>query len=105
MTEVDPLATQTNSPKRARRGVTLPEPVTIEQSWQNRDGEVVRPELSTYEGRNILNLHIWRTDRGGIMRPGMGFACSTKHLPKLAAVFAKAVARAKDLGLLDDETG
>jgi hypothetical protein len=87
------------------RRPTLPEPITIEQWWKNRGGEVVRLELSTYEGRNILNLRTWRADRGGIMRPGMGFACSTKHLPKLAAVFAKAVARAKDLGLLDDEAG
>jgi hypothetical protein len=88
------------------RRPTLPEPITIEQWWKNRGGEVVRLELSTYQGHNILNLRTWRADKGdGIMRPGKGFACSTKHLRKLAAVFAKAVDRAKELGLLDDEGG
>jgi hypothetical protein len=88
------------------RRPTLPEPITIEQWWKNRGGEVVRLELSTYQGQNILNLRTWRANKGdGIMRPGMGFACSTKHLPKLAAVFAKAVDRAKALGLLDDGAG
>ena len=88
------------------RRPTLPEPITIEQWWKNRGGEVVRLELSTFEGRNILNLRTWRNDKAdGIMRPGKGFACGVKHLPKLAKVFAKATDRARQLGLIDDEVG
>jgi hypothetical protein len=87
----------------ARRPI-LDEPITIEQWWKNRGGEVVRLELSTYEGHNILNLRTWRNDKtDGIMRPGKGFACSVKHLPKLAKVFAKATQRARELGLIDDD--
>jgi len=83
---------------------TLSEPLTIEQWWKNRGGEVVRLELSTFEGINILNLRTWRNDKtDGIMKPGKGFACSVKHLPKLAKVFAKATERARQLGLIDDE--
>jgi hypothetical protein len=88
------------------RRPTLEEPITIEQWWKNRGGEVVRLELSTFEGQNILNLRTWRTDKtDGITRPGKGFACSVKHLPKLASVFAKAVDRARKLGLIDDDGG
>jgi hypothetical protein len=86
------------------RRPTLDQPVTIEQWWKNRGGEIVRLELSTYEGANILNLRTWHTDKtDGISRPGRGFACSVKHLPKLAQVFAKATERARELGLIDAE--
>jgi hypothetical protein len=37
------------------------------------------------------------------MRPGKGFACGVKHLPKLAKVFAKAVDRARELGLIEED--
>ena len=88
------------------RRPTLEQSITIEQWWKNRGGEVVRLELSTFEGHNILNLRTWHTDKAdGIMRPGKGFACSAKHLPKLAKVFAKAADRARQLGLIDDEVG
>lgn len=87
------------------RKPTLEEPLTIEQWFKNRGGEVVRLELSTFEGHNILNLRTWHTSKtDGIMRPGKGFACGVKHLPKLVAVFTKATARAVELGLLKDES-
>jgi Transcriptional Coactivator p15 (PC4) len=89
------------SPRR-----TLDAPITVEQWWKNRGGEVIRLELSTYEGRNILNLRTWHTDKSdGVMRPGKGFACSAKHLPKLVEVFGKAEDRARELGLIDDDEG
>jgi hypothetical protein len=88
------------------RRPTLDEPITIEQWFKNRGGEIIRLELSTYKDANILNLRTWHTDKtDGITRPGKGFACSAKHLPKLAKVFAKAVDRARELGLIDDDGG
>jgi hypothetical protein len=78
---------------------TLAEAIEIAKWAKNRARDEIRLELSTYEGTNILNLRTWHVDRGdGISRPGKGFACSVKHLPKLAEVFAKA-------RLIDDEEG
>jgi hypothetical protein len=83
---------------------TLAEPITIAQWFKNRGGEIVRLELSTYQGANILNLRTWHTDKNdGITRPGKGFACSVKHLPKLTEVFAKALAKAQELRLIEGE--
>ena len=85
---------------------SLPEPITIAKWWKNRAHDEIRLELSTYEGTNILNLRTWHTSKAdGVTRPGKGFACSVKHLPKLAEVFAKATERARSLGLLDDDGG
>jgi hypothetical protein len=87
------------------RRPTLDEPITIEKWWKNRSGEIVRLDLSTYQGVNILNLRTWHTDKAdGISRPGKGFTCSVKHLPKLTQVFAKATERARELGLIDDQS-
>lgn len=79
---------------------TLSEPVMIAKWWKNRAHDEIRLELSTYEGVNIVNLRTWHTKGDGITRPGKGFACSVKHLPKLAEVFAKATERAREMGLL-----
>ena len=85
----------------------LSEPLTIAKWWKNRAHDEIRLELSTYEGTNILNLRTWHTSKAdGITRPGKGFACSVKHLPKLAEVFANATSRARELHLInDDEAG
>lgn len=85
-----------------RTPATLPEPVTVDQWWKNRGGETIRLLLSTFEGRNIVILRTWWTDKDGVLKRGMGFACSIKHLPKLAKVFARAMTKAHELGLIDD---
>jgi hypothetical protein len=83
---------------------TLSDPIMIAKWWKNRAHDEIRLELSTYEGINILNLRTWHTNKSdGITRPGKGFACSVKHLPKLAEVFAEATKRARALALLDDD--
>jgi hypothetical protein len=38
-----------------------------------------------------------------VLKPGKGFAASIKHLPRLAAEITKALAKARELGLLVDE--
>jgi hypothetical protein len=84
--------------------VTLAEPITVAKWWKNRAHDEIRLELSTYEGTNILNLRTWHTSKSdGITRPGKGFACSVKHLPKLAEIFATATSRARELRLIDDD--
>jgi hypothetical protein len=82
----------------------LAEPVIVAEWWKNRRGESVRLVLNTFEGRSILDLRTWYTDTAdGKLKPGKGFAAEVRHLPRLAAAFAKAEAKARELGLIDDK--
>jgi len=48
--------TTTNAPVRPRRGVTLPEPVTVARFWKNRAHDAIVVELSTFENRNVVDV-------------------------------------------------
>jgi hypothetical protein len=74
----------------------LAEPITIAEWWKNRRGESVRLTLNRYEGRNVIDLRTWYTGDDGI-------AAEVRYLPRLAAAFAKAAAKARELGLIGDE--
>ena len=85
---------------------TLSEAITASEWWKNRRGESIRVTLSTYDGRNLVDLRTWySTERR--LRPGKGFAAEIRHLPRFAAVLAKAEAKAMKLGLLigDNDDG
>jgi len=84
----------------------LSEPIVIVRWWKNRGGESVRVTLSTYADRNLVDLRTWFT-ADGKLQPGKGFAAEVKHLPRLAAALAKAVAKATELGLIpaNDDNG
>ena len=58
--------------------------------------------LSTYDGRNLVDLRTWYTTEGRL-KPGKGFAAEIRHLPRLAAALAKAEAKATELGLITDD--
>lgn len=60
-------------------------------------------ELSTYEGHNLIDIRSWHPATDGTLKPGKGFACTVKHLPKLIAVLTKAVAKAPELELIEGE--
>jgi Transcriptional Coactivator p15 (PC4) len=82
-----------------RPSPTLSAPLTVGEWWKNRGGESIRVTLSTYAGRNLIDLRTWyMTD--GKLQPGKGFAADVKHLPRLAAALTKAQAKATELGLL-----
>jgi hypothetical protein len=83
---------------------TLSEPVTIAEWWRNRSGQSIRVALSTYAGRNLIDLRTWYT-ADGKLKPGKGFACEAKHLPKFAAAPAKACHQARELQLIDSDDG
>jgi hypothetical protein len=80
----------------------LAEPITIAEWWKNRRGESIRLVLNWFEGRDIFDLRTWYT-ADGRLKPGKGFAAEVKHLPRLAAAFAKAVTKGRELGLIDDK--
>jgi Transcriptional Coactivator p15 (PC4) len=81
----------------------LQEAVTIAEWWKNRRGESIRLVLNTFEGRNVFDLRTWYS-ADGRLKPGKGFAAEVRHLPRLAAEIAKAEVKARELGLIADET-
>jgi hypothetical protein len=102
----EPSITPTRNSFQARsaaRGVTLDEPVVIARWWKNRGGEEIRVRLSTYKNYNLIDCRTWYTGDDGKMRPGKGFACTVKHLPKLVEVFTSALRKADELGMIERE--
>jgi hypothetical protein len=83
---------------------TLSEPLIIDQWWQTRGGKAIRLTVSTYAGRNLLDLRSWYTADDGRLKPGKGFCAEAKHLPRLTKAFAKAEAQARELHLIDDDS-
>jgi hypothetical protein len=79
------------------------EPITVAEWWKNRRGESVRLTLNRYEGRDVVDLRTWYGGHDGKLKPGKGFAAEVRHLSRLAAAFAKAVTKARELGLISDE--
>jgi hypothetical protein len=83
----------------ARAPAALREPLTISEWWRNRSGASIRIRLSTFEGHNLIDIRTWHSADGKLV-PGKGLAVGVKHLPRLAAALAKAVAKATELGLI-----
>jgi hypothetical protein len=81
----------------------LAEPITVAEWWKNRRGESIRLALNRYEGKDVVDLRTWYTAEDGKLKPGKGFAAEVRHLPRLAAAFAKAEAKARELGLIGDK--
>jgi Transcriptional Coactivator p15 (PC4) len=88
----------------AQRATTLTEPLVIAEWWKNRRHESIRVRLSSYEGRALIDVRTWYGEDGKL-KPGKGFAATVKHLPRLATEIAKALAKARELGLIDDGAG
>ncbi len=90
--------------KRRPNTPTLTEPVKIAEFWKNRRGESVRVSLSTFEGHNLVDVRQFFTDGAGQMQATRkGIAMSVYRLPELAAAIGKAIAKARELGLIDPE--
>jgi hypothetical protein len=79
-------------------------PLTISKFWKNRRrNESVHVTLSEYEGHDLINVRVYSTGDDGIDRPTTkGVSMAVDKLPALAAGLAKAEAKARELGLLDD---
>jgi hypothetical protein len=92
--------TDRQMPKRS--GPTLDQPIVVDKWWKDRSGRAVYVRLSTFEGHNLVDVRTWFTDAQGISQPGKGFACTVKHLPRLVAALTKALAKSRELGLLNE---
>jgi transcriptional coactivator p15 (PC4) len=82
----------------------LAEPVEIAKFWKNRKGEAVIVTLKDFDGRTIVDIRTHFTTKDGKFQPtGKGLALMVLRLPELAAAVNKALAKAREIGLLDDE--
>jgi Transcriptional Coactivator p15 (PC4) len=85
------------------RRPTLDEPVIVSQFWKNRRHDAIVISLSTYEGKNLVDLRMHAMKEGRLVPTPKGLAMVVLRLPDLAKAINKAVARAKELGLIDDD--
>lgn len=83
----------------------IPEPIIVDRFFKNRRrSDVIVTTLSTYENQNIVDVRQYFTNEQGQMRPtGKGVAMAIGRLAELHAAITKAVAKAKTLGLIDDD--
>jgi hypothetical protein len=88
---------------RPRRGVTLPERVTVSRFWKNRQHDAIVTELSTYEGRNVVDVRQYVMQAGKLVPTTRGISLVVLRLPELAKAVNRALKQAKELGLLPDD--
>jgi hypothetical protein len=89
--------------KRPARG-TLSKPVEVAKFFKNRRKDVIVVSLSTFEGRNLVDIRQHFTNEMGLMRPTQkGVAMVVLRLPDLAKAINKALAKAIELGLLPND--
>jgi hypothetical protein len=86
--------------------VTLPEPVEVAKFWKNRRHDAIVVSLSTYEGKNLIDVRMHAMKEGRLVPTPKGVAIVVLRLPDLAKAINKALKQAKELGLIpDDGTG
>jgi len=92
-----------NSP--ADKPATLPEPIEIAKFWKSRRRDIaVTVTLSPYQNINIVNVREYVTGSDGCMRPSArGIAMAVKRLPDLHQAISKAMKRAQELGLIEED--
>jgi hypothetical protein len=77
-------------------------PLIIAEFYR-KAGEVVRISLDNYNGRHTIDVRVWYRDGDDALKPSKaGLTLGVKHLPALADAMVKALAQARQLGLLDD---
>jgi Transcriptional Coactivator p15 (PC4) len=91
-------------PPPARRSPSLPEPVQVGTFWKNRRHDAIVVTLSTFEGRNLVDLRQHFMNKEGKLQPTQkGVAMVVLRLPDLAKAVNAALSKARELGLLDGQ--
>jgi hypothetical protein len=87
-----------------QRAAKIPEPIEVHKFWANRRGEAVIVALREYQGIALIDVRKHYTAADGCLRPtAKGIGLSIRKLPDLAAAVAKALERARVLGLLEED--
>jgi Transcriptional Coactivator p15 (PC4) len=79
----------------------LTEPIEIGKFFKNRKGDIVVVTIKQFEGVIFADIRQFFTGEDGVMRPTKkGVALSVRKLEDLAGLISKAIAKARELGLL-----
>ena len=82
---------------------SIPEPVIVAEFWANRRGESVRVQLREFEGRPLVDVRKHFTNgEGKLQATKKGLAIAVIRLPELAAAINRALATARELGLVNE---
>jgi len=84
---------------------TLPDPLQVDSFWRNRRHEAVVSTFSTFKGRNIFDIRIHEMQNGRLVPTRKGVAIVVLRLPDLQKAITKAIKKARELGLIDDDSG
>jgi hypothetical protein len=88
----------------AEKPPPLDDAIIVSEFWANRRGEAVRVQIRTYEGRRVIDLRKFFTDKTGQLRPTRkGLTLALTKLPELTRAINKASAAVSDL--FDEEAG
>jgi hypothetical protein len=79
----------------------LTEPIIVAEFWANRRGESIRIQLREFEGLALIDVRKHYTGADGKMAPTKkGISIAVTRLPDLNRAVAKALQKARELGLL-----
>jgi len=82
---------------------TLSEPIEVAKFWANRRGEAAIVSLREYEGAIVIDVRKHYSAADGTLKPTRkGIALTIRKLPELAAAIGKALAKARELKLIED---
>jgi hypothetical protein len=84
--------------------MNLAEPIQIGKFWKNRRGDAVFVQIKSYEGVVFCDIRqFFQNDAGQNCPTKKGLAISLRHLPELIALLGKALIKARESGLLNEE--
>lgn len=75
-------------------------PIVVAE-WDRNSREVVRVALDHFNGRHTVNARVWYRDDDALKPGKTGITLAVKHLPALADAMAKALTKARELGLIE----
>ena len=86
------------------RRIPIPEPIIISKFWKNRRKDAIIVLLRSYEGRNFLDIRTHEMKNGCLVPTKKGVTVAIPRMGELAAAVTRSLEKARELGLLDDET-
>jgi hypothetical protein len=83
----------------------LPEPIEIGKFFKNRKGDIVVVQIKEFEGVVFCDIRqFFQNDAGRNCPTKKGVALTFRKLPELVELLEKTLAKARELGLLREET-
>ena len=71
--------------------------------WPRSANDTVMIRLDQFNGNSVVDIRTWWLSPTGELKPGpKGITMSVRHLPSLAGALTKALATARQLGLLPE---